>query len=860
MPEDKKTGTSIFSTLLKEFRPVSKRRIRHLCLALLISTSVCAGCATNDGAETPLVAAQTSQLSQSTGTVVVTHRLLARAVPADVTHIRYTGKNAKGEVHYPATRRPKAATVQLSQVPTSVTQLQIELLSNDTLVGQGNVAVSVVANGIVTVQDPAFSDVGLRPQNRLNFVASQRLSVGACTDTASSDFNGDTFADVVATNSAGKDVQISFGLGNGRFTASQSLPAGAQPQGIAVADVNKDGKLDIVSANSGDASVSVLLGKGDGTFADALSSAAGNGACDVATGDLNLDGKLDLVTANRTDSTVSVLFGQGDGTFLAPAAYAAGQQTRAVAVGDVNGDGRPDVVAASSASGTATLLFNSRFEGLSTPQTFANLAGASGVTIGDLDGDGLGDVGITAQTGNSVTIALGNTGTTLTQTFAESVSGPTGLLFRDVSGDGQADILVSMAGGVGAMLFEGAGFAGPKVSAAAATPQGLTLDDFNGDGTLDYVVADAAGNAVVYAPGLGDGMFQATKLLPGSGEGRFLVQQDFNNDGKLDLAGLFAQSGQNELRVFVGDGKGNWTLSQAGVFVPGNAKTMVALGGPAPSFQPSLLVYTEDGKTYELTNNGSATFVATPRGDSALALGLFTANLTSSGAIPTATLIPMSSEPNIGPPPGIQIQAPEVIGLARLAGPPPQQAQQLPVTLAIGDVNADGLPDVVSYWNTHMVLSYLATGVGNQPFSGPQVSPDVERIAQLLIAPLTGDDHADIALIDDSYQVRIMPGDGQGKFAGMPSQASYLIGQAPTALQAADMDKDGLTDLVFSLGAAGGLTVLFQDNGAFFTRESWGYGNGANGVVLGDYNGDNMPDMAQVGTGGISVYLSQPLP
>ena len=189
-----------------------------------------------------------------------------------------------------------------------------------------------------------------------------------------------------------------------------------------------------------------------------------------------------------------------------------------------------------------------------------------------------------------------------------------------------------------------------------------------------------------------------------------------------------------------------------------------------------------------------------------------------------------------------------------------RDALQLPVTLAIGDVNADGLPDVVSYWNTHMVLSYLATGVGNQPFSGPQVSPDVERIAQLLIAPLTGDDHADIALIDDSYQVRIMPGDGQGKFAGMPSQASYLIGQAPTALQAADMDKDGLTDLVFSLGAAGGLTVLFQDNGAFFTRESWGYGNGANGVVLGDYNGDNMPDMAQVGTGGISVYLSQPLP
>jgi hypothetical protein len=114
----------------------------------------------------------------------------------------------------------------------------------------------VLANQTVTVQEPAFSDVGLRPQNRLSFVAAQRLFMGASTDTASGDFNGDTFADVVATDSAGKDLQISFGLGNGQFTASQSLPAGEQPQGIAAADVNEDGKLDIVSANSGDASIS----------------------------------------------------------------------------------------------------------------------------------------------------------------------------------------------------------------------------------------------------------------------------------------------------------------------------------------------------------------------------------------------------------------------------------------------------------------------------------------------------------------------------------------------------------------------------------------------------------------------------
>lgn len=226
---------------------MSKRFIHHLCLALLASALLCAGCATNDGGDASLTAAPSSQVSQSTGTVIVTHRLLARAVPADVTHIRYTGKSATGDVHYPATRRPKAATVELSQVPTSVTQLQLELLSNDTLVGQGSVAVSVVANQTVTVQDPTFSDVGLRPQNRLSFAASQRLFMGASTDTASGDFNGDKFADVVSTDSAGKDVQISFGLGNGRFTASQSLPAGAQPQGIAAADVNGDGKLDIVA-------------------------------------------------------------------------------------------------------------------------------------------------------------------------------------------------------------------------------------------------------------------------------------------------------------------------------------------------------------------------------------------------------------------------------------------------------------------------------------------------------------------------------------------------------------------------------------------------------------------------------------
>lgn len=70
----------------------------------------------------------------STATIRV-QQVLARAVPSVVTQQRFTGFDARGEAHFGPVLQDKAATVELKDVPLTVTLLQIEYLQGSTVVG-----------------------------------------------------------------------------------------------------------------------------------------------------------------------------------------------------------------------------------------------------------------------------------------------------------------------------------------------------------------------------------------------------------------------------------------------------------------------------------------------------------------------------------------------------------------------------------------------------------------------------------------------------------------------------------------------------------------------------------------------------
>jgi hypothetical protein len=507
------------------------------------------------------------------------------------------------------------------------------------------------------------------------------------------DLNADTYVDIVAASSTANAVSVFLNNGSGSFPTSFTYATGSSPRHIALADFNGDAKLDMAITNSGSTTVSQYSGNGNGTFA-----ASGN-ILAVATqpywisaGDLNGDQKVDLVVSDNTGNALSYLAGDGAGGFAAKVVTSVSQNPLSAVLGDLNGDGILDVVATNSAINAIhfSVLLNNGLGALSPwpKQNLATGAWPIRLAMGQASGDSLPLLANNTTNAGGLEVRQGfNDGSFGPAVVVSGLSNPQGVLVTDLTNDNRVDVVVLTNNSPNNLyVYPGNGdgtLQAPLSAYTGNTPYTVAAADFNKDGNPDLVVSNNGGNTIAVLLGTGSGaMGLATPYVVGSNP-MDVATGDINNDGNVDV--VVAVNGNSILSTLLGQGNG--TLQAAVTSATGQAYRTLALGDLNGDGKLDITAATSFGVTVSLGNNS-----ATPLGPVYYNLG------------------------------------------CAVSGH------------AIGDINKDGIPDVVL---TCVVASSFYTYLGNADgtLQGPVASPTgIINPGFPVVRDVNGDGRSDVLL------------------------------------------------------------------------------------------------------------------
>jgi hypothetical protein len=189
----------------------------------------------------------------------------------------------------------------------------------------------------------------------------------------------------------------------------------------------------------------------------------------------------------------------------------------------------------------------------------------------------------------------------------------------------------------------------------------------------------------------------------------------------------------------------------------------------------------------------------------------------------------------------------------------------VPLAVAVGDLNGDGKPDLVilsatSTYNVHVLLGH-GDGTFSDSFTA-QLPALVSDQPPLALGDFNGDGKLDVVTAD-SAGVLVMLGNGDGTL-GAPS--TYATNGSPAALAVGDFNGDGRLDLATAGGGTsstpGAVSILLGNgDGTFQSARSFADGLDPQSLAVADFNGDGKADLAEADFGfnganaGVSVLL-----
>jgi len=340
-------------------------------------------------------------------------------------------------------------------------------------------------------------------------------------------------------------------------------------------------------------------------------------------------------------------------------------------------------------------------------------------------------------------------------------SGPRAVGVADLNNDGNQDLVIANYGSNNVTILLGngkGGFTEPKGSpfVCGPKPTSVAVGDFNGDSKVDLAVANFGspfplGNGTIEVAG-------SVSLLLGDGNGAFtpaagnpfrligiatsaVVARDVNGDGKLDLIGATS----SRLSVLFGDGRGGFSLQPAAVPSPSGIEfpslTMADFDGDGRLD----VAVADDSQLSQITigfGNGSGAFLER-----------------------FSPLIRF----DIG---------------------------RRPVTVASGDFNGDGRPDLIAGYGASGNVLMWPSGADGQ-FSQPTFNYSFQGSPNsVAVGDFNNDGKLDWTAANGvKNNVIVMLGDGSGGFSAA-SGSPYSVGTSPQSVAVGDFNNDGKLDVV----------------------------------------------------------------
>jgi hypothetical protein len=679
-------------------------------------------------------------------------------------------------------------------------------------------------------------------------------NLGTISALAAGDFNNDGYLDMVVGKNAAL-TQVFRGNADGTFTSMGALANGSTgapvTYSIAVGDVDGDGFLDIVEGNysTGLAGVNKFYkGAGNFTFTESNISADQDLSARISLADVDHDGDLDVLVSNATNGTTYnkvYLFDNGLKTYTAAEVNIGGAMANcfASASGDVNKDGYMDFVVGQWNTGTnPDSTDNYLFTNQGINNLDSNIAngtiyyGAPITTTGVLDITVFEDSANTVRNmDNIIHSVLGNSQLTL------SVSGDTNPgLFAAVSVDNPGHQLT--------LDYAPDAFGKAQITLHAVDPYSHTFDfTFNvnvlpvdDDPTTPATPAtyyDSLGGTIPivftghdpdlspvslchFAPVLPGG-FHGT-LAPAAGAAGVLTE---DSQGNFTQTWIYTPPDS----TYVGVDTFSYTLTTpSGTWVTFTSTSGATVG--------TELRYTQDMALVDVNNDNFPELLT------AITNAINTSGNANNGTGNAYNYFFLNTAGTFGT-------------ALQLGGD-----SHASVSIATGDLNRDGLPDVavLNNGNNNSDYFYLSSWNGTTlTFSAGTTLSGSSGVGSGVIAigDFNGDGRNDIIEGRSGGAVVLYKNLGNATFDG---GTSVLTGLGTiTALGVADLNNDGFLDLV--VGRQNALTMVYSGDGdgTFTSKGTLPHTTAPTSlpntysIALGDVDGDQNVDIV-VGNYGLN--------